>query len=80
MIRRSQTGADWHRGLISDYAKGLFAFAARIGLDAGDSDETALRKQLSDGGPLLPGAVIRRRILVGIIPRLWARSLQRHAF
>ena len=47
MIRRSQTGGDWHRGLISDYAKRLFALAARIGLDAGDNDETALRKRLA---------------------------------
>jgi adenylate cyclase len=47
MIRQSQTGPDGHRGWISDYAKGLFALAARIGLDAGDSDEAALRKRLA---------------------------------
>src|SRR5579863_2142582 len=32
---------------VSHYAKGLFALAARIGLDAGDSDEAALRKRLA---------------------------------
>src|ERR1700746_3840322 len=33
--------------LDSDYANGLFTLAARIGLDAGDSDETALGKRLA---------------------------------
>jgi adenylate cyclase len=47
MIRRSATGADWHLGWISHHAKGLFALTARIGLDAGDSDDTALRKRLA---------------------------------
>ena len=43
MIKQNQTGAEWHRGWISDYTKGLFALAARIGLNAGDSDEAAER-------------------------------------
>ena len=47
MMQRSQTGAGWHHGRISDYANGLFGLAARIGLDAGDSDEIALRKRLA---------------------------------
>ncbi len=46
-MRRSQKSADWHRSWISDYAKRFFALAARIGVDAGDNDETALRKRLA---------------------------------
>jgi adenylate cyclase len=47
MIPRHQTGAGWHRGRISDYAKALFVLAGRIGANVGDSDETALRKRLA---------------------------------
>ena len=47
MMRRNQTGADWNRGWISDYAKGLFGLGPGIGLDVADSDETALRKRLA---------------------------------
>jgi hypothetical protein len=34
-------------GWISDYSKGLVALAARMGLDAVDSDETAVQKRLT---------------------------------
>jgi adenylate cyclase len=38
---------DWRAGWISGYIKGLVASAARIGLDATDTDEMALRKRLA---------------------------------
>jgi hypothetical protein len=50
--QQTQKVVCWRHGQLPEYAKSLFALTGRIGLDAGDSDEIALRKRLAYSAPV----------------------------